>query len=208
MGFSDMVVTAFDKLTPDINSIYASHKDHDLSNRKAAQASMVTASGAGAAAIPGIHLFGVAADVLFLMNRMSVCSYGIGAIIGERTGNGSILEDDDFAYVLAKWSGVDGLDNAAVAKTSADLVTKVGSKQAMKVLAKAMCKNAGILVGKKLSGKVGVKLGAKFGTKLGGKLAGGWIPFAGAVISGGINLWFITEISNAAEAWYTYKTTL
>jgi hypothetical protein len=55
---------------------------------------------------------------------------------------------------------------------------------------------------------VGVKRGAKFGTKLGGKLAGGWIPFAGAAISGGINLWFISEAASAAEKWYKVKVNL
>lgn len=208
MGFSEWVVAAFDSLTPNINAIYADHKDTSLTDWLALQKTMVTATGAAAVAIPGLHLFGVAADVVFLMNRMSVCSYGVGAIVGERAGKGNILEDEDFAVVLAKWSGVDGLDNAALAKTSADLVTKVGSKAASKALAKAMCKNAGILIGKKLSGKVGVKVGAKFGTKLGGKLVGGWIPFVGAVIGGGINLWFISEIANAAQDWYTYKASV
>lgn len=136
---------------------------------------------------------------------MSVCAFGVGAIMGREANRDSLIEEEDFAVILGKWAGVEGLDNAAIAKASADLVTKVGSKQATKLLAKMMCKNAGILVGKKLSGKMGAKLGAKFGAKLGGKLAGGWIPFLGAAISASINIWFITGTFNAAKDWYQYK---
>lgn len=206
--FSKWVINAFDALTPDIDNIYDNAKSHTLSEWRNIQKSLVSATGATAVAIPGFHVAGMAADVAFLMNRMSVCSYGIGAIMGYDEDRGNILEPEDFAFVLAKWSGVRGTEDAVIAKTSADLVAKVGSKEATKLLAKTMCKHAGILVGKKMGSKVGVKLGAKFGTKLGGKLAGGFIPVVGAIIGGGVNYWFISEVSGVAQQWYYQKLDL
>ena len=205
MSFGEYVVQAFDGLTPDVHGIYSNAKSSSLSSWRATQQALVTGSGAAAAAIPGFHLVGMAADVVFLMNRMSVCSYGIGAIIGTECGLGDILEDEDFAVVLARWGGDDSLNNAAVGKACADLAGKVGGKAVTKLLAKKMAESAGILVGKKLAGKVGMKVGAKFGAKLGTKAVTGFIPFLGAAVGGGINLWFITEIADAAEAWYRVK---
>ena len=58
-------------------------------------------------AIPGLHLIGIAADIAFLMNRMSVCSFGIGSIEGYNNDFGIILEKEDFAIVLSIWSGLE-----------------------------------------------------------------------------------------------------
>ncbi len=205
MSFGDYVIGAFDGLTPDVRGIYEGAKSSTLSGWRTKQQSLVTGSGVLAAAIPGFHMVGIAADVVFLMNRMSVCSYGIGAIIGYDRNLGDILEEEDFAIVLARWGGDDNLTDAVIGKTCAELAAKVGGKVATKILAKKMAECAGVLIGKKLAGKVGVKVGSKFGAKLGTKAVAGWIPFLGAAVSGGINLWFITEIANAAEDWYRIK---
>lgn len=205
MSFGDYVIGAFDGLTPNLSSVYDGAKMSTVGGWRATQQSLVTGSGALAAAIPGFHMVGMAADVVFLMNRMSVCSYGIGAIIGFDNKLGNILEDEDFAVVLARWGGDENLTDAIVGKTCAELVAKVGGKMATKMLAKKAAECAGVLVGKKLAGKVGVKVGSKFGAKLGTKAVAGWVPFLGAAVSGGVNLWFITEIANAAEEWYKIK---
>jgi hypothetical protein len=208
MEYGEMIVKAFDSLTPETQEIYAEASKYSLGEWKGLQRTLVTSAGAAAAAVPGVHVLALAADLTFLMNRMSVCSFGVGAIVGQGLGKGNLLEEEDFAMVLAKWSGVEGTDNAAIAKASADLVTKVGTKQASKILAKTMCQHTGVLIGQKMSGKVGAKIGAKFGAKIGGKLAGGWIPFAGAAISGGINLWFISATAREAQQWYETKAKL
>lgn len=208
MDFGKLVVDGFNALTPEIDSIYADAIRYTRSDWMALQKTLVASSGAAAVAIPVAHVAAIGADVAFLMNRMSVCSYGIGAIIGNSASHGNILEDEDFAFVLAKWSGVEGTSNAAMAKTAADLVAVAGSHTARQSLAKTMCKNCGIIVGKKMGSKVGVKLGAKFGTKLGGKLAAGFIPFLGMAVGAGINYWFIDEISGLAEEWYSIKAGL
>ena len=168
-NFGQYVVDAFSSLTPDINGVYRDAKTYHLSDWKALQKTLVTGSGAAAVAIPGLHLLGIAADVAFLMNRMAVCSYGIGAIIGSDEGEGNILEEEDFAIILAGWGGDESVNDAALAKAAADLTGKVGGKMVSKQLAAFMTQRAGILIGK----------------KLGGKAAAGFIPFLGAAVGGG-----------------------
>jgi hypothetical protein len=169
MSFGEWFVRAFDELTPHINGIFESAKSYSLSDWRTMQQGLVTASGAASIAIPGLHLVGMAADVAFLMNRMSVCSYGIGGILGNTNSCGNILETEDFAIILARWSGSDSITDAAIGKTAAELCGKVGGKAAAKVLAKTMAEKAGLLVGKKLAGKATV----------------GFIPFLGAAVGGG-----------------------
>ena len=205
-NFSDYVNDAFTSLTPDLKNIYSDAIEFSLSDWKAKQTTLVTASGAASVSIPFLHLAGIPADVTFLMNRMSVCSFGIGAIISKYAGLGNILEPEDFSIILGRWCEEPTLTNAAISKTTAELATKTGSKIAAKELSKVACKHLGIVVGQKLSGKVGAKLGGKFGAKLGGKLLGGFIPIFGAAVGAGVNIYFINEIQTQAESWYRFKT--
>ncbi|MCA9068187.1 MAG: hypothetical protein KDA84_04655 [Planctomycetaceae bacterium] len=205
MSFGEWVVEAFDAVTPNLDGLYRSTNTQSLGGWRVQQQGLVTGSGAASVAIPGLHLIGIAADVAFLMNRMSVCSYGIGAILGNENGCGNILEAADFAVILARWAGDASINDAAIGKASAELAGKVGSKSAAKLLAKTMCEKGGLLAGQKLAGKLGAKVGAKFGAKLGSKATLGFIPFLGAAVGGGINLWFITSVADAAEEWYRTK---
>jgi hypothetical protein len=205
--FSKYVSDAFEAVTPDLYSIHNDAVNYEMSDWRTKQSALVTASGAASVAIPGLHLLG----------RMAVCCYGIGTIIGREAGEDYVLEDEDFAIILARWCKVDGVSNGALSKAAAEgskvalkAGLKIGNKVAYKELAKVACKQAGILIAKKAGTKgMGLafagQLGARFGTKLGGKALGGFIPFAGAVIGGGINLWFITEMAREAESWYNFK---
>lgn len=211
--FAQYVSDGFAALTPDLTGIYNDAIEYNVTQWQTLQSSLVTATGAAAIAIPGLHLLTIAADVAVLMNRMSVCSYGIGAIIGNGEGHGFILEEEDFPVILGRWCKVEGLDNAALSKAAAEVGIKVGGKIGGKVggkvitkeIAKFAVKQASILIGKKLAGPIGAKLGSKFGAKLGGKVAAGFIPFLGPAIGGSINLYFITEISREAKEWYNFK---
>ena len=89
--YTEYVIDAFNALTPDLRGIYSNAITYTLPNWKKLQATLVTSSGAAAVAIPGIHLVGVPADIAFLMNRMAVCSYGIGAILGNKTAMETFL---------------------------------------------------------------------------------------------------------------------
>lgn len=205
--FTQYVNDAFNNLTPDIDYIYNDAITYTLKTWKTTQAALVTASGVASVSIPGLHLVGIPADVIFLMNRMSVCSFGIGAIIGKENNLGNFLEQEDFPVILGRWCNDPTLSNAALSKTTAELATKTGSKILTKELAKIAGKHSGIVIGQKLGGKMGAKLGGKFGAKLGIKAVGGFIPLFGAAVGGGINLYFIKEIQKEAESWYRFKAT-
>ncbi len=55
------------------------------------------AAGGAAMAIPGAHMFALAADVGILMNRMAVASFGVGAIYARE--HPIVVEREDFANV-------------------------------------------------------------------------------------------------------------
>jgi hypothetical protein len=203
--FTKFVCDAFDAMTPNHSEIFEAAKPYSLDGWRTRQTALASAAGAGSGAIPIWGLATMPADIAFLMNRMSVCSYGVGAILGVQMRRGNVLEPEDMAVVLGRWAGDDDLADAAVAKASASLVGKVGGKAATSILAKTMAEKASLLVGKKIGGKLGAKLGVKFGSKLGGKVVGSFIPFVGAFIGGGINAYFMDGIGTAAEDWYRIK---
>jgi len=203
--FGKLVVKGFDKLTPDYNDIYNNAKLDNISDWRIKQQAMVTGTGVGGMLIPGVHLATLTADVAFLMNRMSVCSYGLGAIYGYNRFSQNLLEQEDFPNILALWAGEEEISRIVGGKVAVDIASKVGGKVGIKIIGKTIAKTGGILIGKKLGGKVGAKIGAKFAGKLAGKAAAGWVPFLGAAVGGGINLWFITNIADSAEEYYRFK---
>lgn len=206
---TDYVLKAFETLRPDLDGIYTSAHAKPLADWKRTQQTLVTASGAGASAVPGLHLVGMAADIMFLMNRMSVCSFGIGAILGHEAQLGNVLEPEDFAVVLAVWAGEGGIAEAIGGKEQSDTSNvsggKVLGKSVYRILAKTTCEKAGLLVNGKLSGSLAGKVAGRFAGKLGGKAAAGFIPVFGAMVGGGVNLWFMTGIASAAEQWFRFK---
>lgn len=205
MNAGNLFVDLFEKLTPDLEAIYANKSNWAVSDHRTAEIAKATGSGAAATVVPGAHLAAAAADIAFIMNRMAVAAYGIGAIKGRQAGFGNILEDEDFALILAYWVDDAEVVHAMSGKVAADFSSKVTSKVAVKMVSKTLAKTTGALIGKKLGGKLGAKVGAKFGAKIAGKLAGGFIPLLGAVVGGGINLYFIASICDAAERFYDDK---
>ena len=197
---TDLVLKAFEALRPDLDGLYTSAHARPLAEWKRTQQTLVTASGAGAAAVPGLHLVGMAADVMFLMNRMSVCSYGIGAILATEANLGNVLEPEDFPVVLAVWAGEEG-----AAEAIGGTGPKVLGKSVYRILAKTVCDKAGLLADGKMSRSLANKVAARFAGKLGGKAATGFIPLVGAVVGGGVNLWFLSGIATAAEQWFRFK---
>ena len=207
---TEFVLKAFETLRPDLDGIYASAHAKPLNEWTRGQKALVTASGAGAGAVPGLHLVGMAADVPFLMNRMSVCSYGIGAIVGAEAGLGNVLEAEDFVVVLAVWADEGGVGDAihsVTATRNPESVTggKVLGKSVYRILAKTTCERAGLLADGKLSTALANKVAGRFAAKLGGKAAAGFFPLVGSLVGGGVNLWFLTGIATSAEQWFRFK---
>jgi len=204
-NFGEYVATAFETLSPDINKIYDHAKSYTEDGWINQQRSLTGGVGAGAMVVPGAHLVALAADVAFLMNRMCACSYGIGAIKGYSKFQENILEEEDFAVVLAYWAGDEDVKSMVTGKGLSDVAVKVGGKVGAKLIAKAITKSGIVLVGKKLSTKVAAKVGVKFAGKLAAKAGAGFIPILGAVVGGGINVWFVSDIANAAKEYYEAK---
>ncbi len=205
VDYGKLVIDAFEKLTPDLDAIYGDAKFSSTDNWLRKQKALVTGSGAAAMSIPGAHIALLTADVVFLMNRMSVCSYGVGAIYGYERFTQNLLEKEDFSNILALWAGDEEISTMVEGKVAVDIASKVGGKVGVKLIGKTIAKSSGVLIGKKLGGKVGAKVGAKFSGKLLGKAAGGFLPFLGPAVGGGINYWFISSISNSAEKYFDFK---
>lgn len=190
--------------SPNLDSIYTDAKDQSIDDWKTKQKAMVTASGAAAMAIPGLHVAGAIADVAFVLNRMNVAAYGVGAIVLKQHGLGNLIEKEDFGAILGYWCDDEDIQEAMKGKGAAT-AAKLGLKVGGKGFAKAMIASAGYLVGQRLGGKAMAKAAAKFAGKFVGKLAGGFVPFLGPVVSAGVNLWLLWGIIDASEAYYRDK---
>ncbi|GGR73776.1 hypothetical protein GCM10008959_38860 [Deinococcus seoulensis] len=199
------VISTFDSLTPDLDELYKAHRERNLDEFTGGQSLAVMASGAVSGAIPGLHLVGAAADIAFLMNRMAVCCYGIGAIKCHQSLGDNFLEREDFALILALWSGDEDITKVVTNKVGADLVGVGGAKLALKSLSKGLGHQFGVIAGNQLAGKVGAKVGAKIGAKAGAKFAAGWVPILGGIVGAGVNSYFLSEISQAGKRFYDFK---
>ncbi|GGM18419.1 hypothetical protein [Deinococcus aerophilus] len=204
-NFGQMVVNTFENLTPDLQGIYDAHKTKTLNEFTGPQSLSVLASGAASGALPGLHLLGATADLAFLMNRMAVCCYGIGAIKGHQALKVDVLEREDFALILALWAGDEDVARIVSSKIGADLLVVGGAKVGLKAVSKGIGHQLGVISGKKLAGKVGAKVGAKIGAKAGAKFAAGWIPVLGGVVGAGVNAYFLSDVMAAAQRFYDFK---
>lgn len=213
---SEMFINSVNGMTPDLDKLYIGSKDYDLGDWRVQQNSMVTVSGGASVVIPGVHVAGLVADAAFVLNRMRVATYGVGAILGSRAGLDNILEPEDFAAVLGYWADDKSIQEAMKGKGAAELSSKVLIKSGAKILGKGYVKgltkvmltSSGYLIGQKVGGKAIAKSAAKFAGKFGGKLIGGFVPFVGPIVGGGINLWLLNGIINAAEQFYRDKVKL
>jgi hypothetical protein len=199
------VLDGFAKLTPDLNGIDSEARGYSRGAWQTMQTAAVAGSGAVTVLLPGFHLLTLVADVGFLINRMSVCAYGLGALAAEKKGMGFVLEQEDLAAILARWSGDTSVSDAALSKMAASGAAMCAGTALGVKFAEMAVKHAGLLIGKKLGGKVGAKVASKFVGKYIGKVTSGFIPFVGPAICAGINTWFITEMCMAASSWYTTK---
>ncbi len=136
MDVGKIIVDWFEASTPDLDGIYSNAYHQDMSSWRTKQLAAVAATGGTAMIVPGAHLLALVADVQFLVNRMSVCGYGIGAIHGYQNGHGNILEKEDIAWILAHWAGDENVKTAMGSKIAADVAIKIGGKLGAKIIAK------------------------------------------------------------------------
>ncbi len=112
---ANLFIKAFEGLSFDPDKIYNRAAQHyTLSQWRHRQEGFAGGAGGVAAIVPGLHIPALGLDIGILVNRMDECCYGIGTIIGLRSGKGNILEQEDLANILALWSGaitVDQIDS-------------------------------------------------------------------------------------------------
>jgi hypothetical protein len=195
---SSLLLRAFETMAGDPTSaVAAATRYRSVDTWIVSQCAQVGVAGGAALAIPGLHLAGMAADLAFLMHKLSVTCWGVGEIEGC-----VVLGKDDFANVLALWSGastLDELDRRAISKASFETLVVTGTGTlagltagaiasqltgrqiamlggrvagtflARQTLGKGMGKAGAAVVGQ-LGGKVGGKLSSKVAAKAGTKL--------------------------------------
>lgn len=212
IDFGDILASSVNAMTPDLDSLYAGTKHYSIEDWELQQRALVTGSGAAVVAIPGVHLAGLAAEFAFVVNRMGVTSYGVGAIKTPADMENP-LEREDFIGILKYWAGEEDFMELMKGKGAADLstkvgvklVTKVGGKLALSGLAPALMSTGGYMIAKKVGAKTLAKPAAKFAAKYAGKALGGFVPILGPIVGGAVNLWLISSIIDASKSYYQDK---
>ncbi len=199
IDFGEILANSVNAMTPDLDSLYAGTKHYSIDDWELQQRALVTGSGAAVVAIPGVHLAGLAAEFAFVVNRMGVTSYGVGAIKTPADIENP-LEREDFMELM-KGKGAADLST----KVGVKLVTKVGGKLALSSLAPTLMSTGGYMIAKKVGAKTLAKPAAKFAAKYAGKALGGFVPILGPVVGGAVNLWLISSIIDASKSYYHDK---
>jgi hypothetical protein len=194
------VLFALESLNPDLDSLY--EETHQLNMDEYIEGQQIGAGalGAGTAAIPGMHLAGMAADIVTLFKLMCNTSYGIGSIVSNQKQIGRTgIDEFDFIIILTKWGGDTEAVNAvnvavASAKTAGVAVGgHIVAHTAMTLLPQPVMKLLVKIVAK--------KIGLKFTSK--GFF--GFIPGVGAAASAVINLWIFNSMMEQAKSHFSSK---
>lgn len=199
---------------------------------QAAQAGAVGAVAAAPGAVVfGSHIPLIAFDVYCLLHKMAYCCWGIGSIrkcdleqedfpiiLGIYTGvitEAALAASVGAGVIYAGQTAINiGLPTfiAKAAGVGAGEATRaLGMKMGGKVIGKAIAASAPLveLVSGKLAEKFAVKIGAKLAVKSFFKSVtssvAGFVPFIGSVVAGGVNIYFVVSIADAADTYYERK---
>lgn len=194
------VLYALENLNPDMNSLYEETSKLNMDEYISNQRTKAVALGAGTAAIPGMHLAGMAADIVALFKLMCDTSYGIGSISSNQKNIGiNGIDEFDFVTILTRWGG----DYDAI---NAMNIAVAGAKSAGAVVGGQIASHIAVALLPKPIIKILVKIIAKkIGLKFAGKGLAGFIPFLGPTVSAGINWWIFDSMMDEAKKYYQAK---
>jgi len=224
------LIQAFDELSSNPEQTVAYARTYSLNGWIMEQRAAVVTSGAVANLIPGAHLLAMVADLVFLLNRMSYCAWGIGAI-----KKCKVFGMSDFEQILVLWceESPNWDDFSAISLSFASAAINISEFDPNEMddhayynqIANAHASGNSLIssvrnvnnyhgangLKKKLARKKVVKLGAKLATKLSIKLAkklgakafAGAVPIVGSIVGGGVNLWIINGLIEAADKYYS-----
>ena len=206
---SDIVLSALELVSPNADEIYANAIDSwSETTWLIGEAASTAVAGMAATIVPGAHIPAMAVDLAYLLRKMATSSLGIGAIKGHNLSCGNIVDAVDFVLILGAWADSDSYEEVYQEFSNKMQVFKaqsLGKKRGMNMMMRLVQKK-GLLIGKKLGLKSAAKIAAKFSGKLAAKFGAGFVPVAGAIIGGGINAYFVYDISGAADRYYSVKS--
>lgn len=270
-ALNEAIIRAFEGLGGDPERVSAQTAEYSLSDWITLQSSLATAAGAGSNLMPGAHLVALTADMAFLLNRMAVTVWGIGAI-----KSCVVTGKLDFANVLDLWTGADidsldyrpasrrlhhaverlmaheglwsRLDHMAMeaidpliltneiarvvahdglmrkafidfasepadpSPTEALVIERDRDSEALRALTADASRYVTMNVSTDVAGKMVPRLAANVAGKIGAKLAtkgmAGFVPLVGAIVGGGLNLWFVQSIAESAKRYYDHALDL
>ncbi len=142
-----------------------------------------------------LSVFGLAIDVVAIVDGWVKTSIGIGCIIAQEYGySWREVDNSDFANIVAYWVGMPELVGKPEGKKM-NMERRFSKKSVQKVSVKASTKfGAKFLL--KFSEKVGIKLGSKFSSL---------VPVAGSGANALVNRIFMGEVMDATEKYYHDK---
>lgn len=194
------VLYALESLNPDLDSLYSETCYLKMEDYISNQQVKSGALGAGTAVIPGMHLAGMAADIVALFQILCNTTYGVGSILSNQKQIGrSGIDEFDFLIILTKWGGDTEAVNAVTAATA-------GAKAASAVVGGQLGMHAAMAVLPQPVIKLIIKiLAKKIGLKFAGKGLLGFIPGVGAAASAAINIWIFNSMMDEAKRYYQTK---
>lgn len=187
----------FDAVSGEVEGIRTEARTSTFNEWKLKQNLKAGTLGSSSALIPVVSYLTLPAELLGVMRIMHRTAIGVCEI---ELGH---ADDNTFAGVLAVWSGAVSPDGDLAKQITAKMLAKgapvVGGTVGMQLAIKSFCVFADVIIAKKLGPKVAQKVAAKISAKLLAKASTRWIPILSALTGGGVNLWIVNGIANAAQ---------
>ncbi len=199
---SKSLLEVLESVSGDVPKICAETHGYTVGDWGAAQTAKATAMGAATAGLPVVGIALLPADVALVLRWMHRSATGIAHLL---LGH---ADDETFADILAVWSGAVTLDNdlakQVAAKAAATAGTNIGGQVGLKLSIKAFSMCTSAILAHKIGPIVAQKVASKIAAKLATKATTSWIPFISALAGGGINLWIMNGVAEAATQYCAF----
>jgi len=181
---------------------------YSLADWQALNLAKVGASGGAGGILGGpVGLMAIIPDLIFCREVSTRACLGIGYIL-----ECEVDVENDMNNILAYWSEAASLQDAGTVVPLGKMGIKLSNKLAVKCVPKAIGKlvekgafKIGGKAAAKFAAKIATKASAKVVSKLVAKVGFGWIPIAGGLLSGGINIWLVGGLMEKAVYYYRHK---
>lgn len=176
----------------------------DVGSWKFERSAAVGLVGAGTGGFGGpVGVLAIPFELALCERQATIGAFGIGHLLGCK-----VDYDLDREMILAIWAGEGSLEKyVPEGKVGIKINDKAVAASVTKsimgvVLTTSLVKGSSKFLGK-LSAKLVAKAAAKLGAKVGAKASSAWIPLIGGAVSGGVNVWLVQGLLDAAEQYYS-----